>query len=217
MDKKINFSLENRFLVFYIIAFLAAGCSGPSHNDHGPLASIEKHGNNAVTYTVTSEDFVENIDKIAITNLANDTLFYVPERKSQILSFPCKSCHTKELSKMVSEEPSGKKAHWNLKLNHATSAALTCLSCHNSDNIDALSMNTKKEVSFNQSQEICAQCHSTQYNDWLGGAHGKRLGGWAPPRISNTCVNCHNPHSPAFPSRWPARLNTVKIQEIDPN
>ena len=36
------------------------------------------------------------------------------------------------------------------------------------------------------------------------------LVGWAPPRASLTCVNCHNPHIHSWfrVPRWPARYNT---------
>ena len=48
---------------------------------------------------------------------------------------------------------------------------------------------------------------------WTGGAHGKKLESWAKPRASMTCVNCHNPHSPSFKTKWPARFNTQKVKE----
>lgn len=199
-----------------VLLLLITSCSGPSHNDHGPLAQIEKHSNNNIEYTVSSDPYTYDIEKVAVTNAENDTLFFTPNRENHLVSFPCNNCHTQELGKMLSDEPSGKKAHWDIKLNHATEEALSCTTCHNSNDVEHLRLNSGKEVSYNKSQKVCAQCHSTQFNDWVGGAHGKKLGGWAPPRVSNTCVNCHNPHSPAFESRWPSRLNTVKIQELDP-
>ena len=72
---------------------------------------------------------------------------------------------------------------------------------------------TGKSIDFNSSYKLCSQCHSSQFEDWKGGAHGKRIGGWAPPRASLTCVNCHNPHSPSFETRWPSRFNTEQIEE----
>ncbi|MCF6359620.1 MAG: cytochrome c family protein [Cyclobacteriaceae bacterium] len=211
MEKLIGmtFLLGGLLLIF-------SSCSGPSHKDHGPLAEIEKHSNAAIDYTVSSAPFTYGIEKVAVTNSENDTLFFTPNRTNHILSFPCNNCHTQPLSKMASNDPSGKKAHWNFQLNHATEEALTCLTCHSSNDVEYLRLNNNKKVGFNKSQKVCAQCHSTQYNDWVGGAHGKKLGGWAPPRVSNTCVNCHNPHSPGFETRWPSRLNTIKIQELDP-
>lgn len=199
-----------------VFLLLISSCSGPSHKDHGPLAQIEKHSNSNIEYTVSSDPYTYDIEKVAVTDTNNDTLFFTPNRENHLVSFPCNNCHTKELGKMVSDDPSGKKAHWDIKLNHATEEALSCTTCHSSTDVEHLRLNNNKELTYNKSQKLCSQCHSTQYNDWVGGAHGKKLGGWAPPRVSNNCVNCHNPHSPAFESRWPSRLNTVKTQELDP-
>ena len=50
--------------------------------------------------------------------------------------------------------------------------------------------------------ELCAQCHTTVYSDWLAGVHGRRHGSWDPARgerLQLLCVQCHDPHSPKFP------------------
>lgn len=80
-------------------------CSGPSHNDHGPLAQIEKHSNSNIEYTVSSDPYTYDIEKVAVTNSVNDTLFFIPNRKNHLVSFPCNNCHTQELSNMVSDDP----------------------------------------------------------------------------------------------------------------
>ena len=72
---------------------------------------------------------------------------------------------------------------------------------------------TDSPIDFNYSYKLCSQCHQEQFKDWKGGAHGQQLGGWAPPRVSNTCVNCHNPHNPKFEKRWPVRFNTQVEKE----
>jgi nitrate/TMAO reductase-like tetraheme cytochrome c subunit len=72
---------------------------------------------------------------------------------------------------------------------------------------------TAQSIDFNASYKVCAQCHSNQFEDWKGGAHGKKVAGWAPPRASMTCVNCHNPHNPGFEKRWPVQFNTQKAIE----
>ncbi|VAW29323.1 hypothetical protein MNBD_BACTEROID06-517 [hydrothermal vent metagenome] len=203
-------------ITIFICVLLISSCSGPSHHEHSPLVQIEKHSKNNIKYMVSSDAYTYDIEKVAVTDTENDTLFFTPNRVKHLISFPCNNCHTQELSKMISNDVLGKKAHWNIQLNHATEEALTCITCHSSNDVEYLTLNNNKKIDFNKSQKVCMQCHSTQYNDWIGGAHGKKLGGWAPPRVSNTCVNCHDPHSPAFETRWPSRLNTVKIQELDP-
>jgi len=207
--------LNQSLLAYGIIILFVGACTGPSHNE-GLLVEVAKHNNKEIKYAISSDYLVGDIEKIAITNKANDTLFFIPNRTDHLLSFPCSSCHTTDLNKMNSQDPLGKKAHWQIKLNHATKGDLTCFTCHSAVNLEQLTLISNKKISLNQSQKLCAQCHSTQSNDWLGGAHGKQLGSWLPPRVSNTCVSCHNPHSPAFEKRWPSRFNTVKIKELDP-
>ncbi len=181
------------------------------------MAKIRQQGANTVEYErISSDPFTLTLEKVAVTNAENDTLFFIPDRTGQLVAFPCNKCHTKALSRMVTRDPLAKKAHWDIRLNHVTGEELACTTCHSRDNVEYLTLINNKQIDYNKSQQVCAQCHATQNKDWLGGAHGKTLGGWAPPRVSATCVNCHNPHTPALEARWPARLNTVKIQELDP-
>lgn len=158
------------------------------------------HGN------LTSEELLAGTDLIKITE--GDYTFLIPERKGQIKSFACIECHIKPLEQMGSHNE--KRAHWDIKLNHAQVEIMNCATCHNPDNMNNLKSLTDKDIDINLSHKLCAQCHSTQFQDWLGGAHGKKVAGWAPPRASMTCVNCHNPHSPGFEKRWPVQFNTQR-------
>ena len=105
------------------------------------------------------------------------------------------------------------KAHWDIKLNHANSEVMNCATCHNGNDMNNLNALTGQNIDFNLSYKLCAQCHFSQFEDWKGGAHGKKVAGWAPPRASMTCVNCHNPHSPGFEKRWPVQFNTQTLEE----
>lgn len=140
--------------------------------------------------------------------------FYTEKRMQSITSFPCSNCHNQPLKAMqtslVSRQP---KAHWNIELNHADESAMNCTTCHGGENMNSLTSLTGKEIHIDESFRLCGQCHSTQFKDWQGGAHGKQLYGWKPPRVIKTCVGCHNPHQPAFPKRFPARLNTIQLEE----
>lgn len=106
-----------------------------------------------------------------------------------------------------------KKAHWDIDLVHANLNTMNCITCHDGESMDNLTTITGKKIDFNKSHQLCSQCHTKEFEDWKGGAHGKLLESWAPPRASMTCVNCHNPHNPGFETKWPARFNTQKIQE----
>lgn len=135
---------------------------------------------------------------------------YVLTRKEDITSFPCSNCHTGDLEKLQNQQ---EDAHWHVELKHAGQSVMNCNTCHDLDRPDELKTLAGDYISFDHSYKTCAQCHSSQAKDWLGGAHGKRVRGWVEPRTIYNCVSCHNPHQPKLESRWPARLNTAKILE----
>ncbi len=198
------------------LLLLLGACTNPAHHEDSLLVRLQKDGASAVSYEISSDRYTSDMAKVPVTGTTNDTLFFVPERTARLEGFPCSNCHTQPLAKMASDDPAGKKAHWQTRLDHADTETLDCTTCHSSNNIEYLQTNNRNKISFNHSQDVCRQCHSTQYKDWLGGAHGKNISAWVPPRVANNCVDCHDPHSPGFKPRWPARLNTVKIQELDP-
>jgi len=198
------------------LLLLLGACSNPGHHKDSLITKLEADGTTAVRYEISAEQYTADIKKVPFINTTNDTLFFIPERTGRIESFPCNKCHNVPLTKMVSDDPTGKKAHWQIRLEHADHKIMDCATCHNSDNLEYLQAQNHRSISFNNSYDVCRQCHSTQYNDWLGGAHGKNISVWLPPRLAKNCVDCHNPHSPGLEKRWPARLNTVKIQELDP-
>lgn len=132
--------------------------------------------------------------------------FFTQFRTDELVSFPCQNCHNVPLSQMVSSGLDKKKAHWNIEISHAKKAVMNCTTCHHPEDMNYLKSLSGERISIDRSFEMCGQCHSTQYKDWQGGAHGKSLSGWKPPRVVKTCVNCHNPHDPSIKSRWPSRL-----------
>lgn len=132
--------------------------------------------------------------------------FSVLARSGRLQKAPCINCHTVPLAAMRWTGADGHaRAHWPVELRHASDAVMSCVTCHAPDDLDALRMLAGAPVSFDHAYEVCAQCHSTQAADWVGGAHGKRVGGWAPPRVIYNCTECHDPHQPLLPARWPAR------------
>lgn len=130
---------------------------------------------------------------------------YVLTRKDDLTLFPCSRCHTESLSTLRAQsEAEGQLKHWEITLEHADEQVMTCETCHNvEENVDTLHTLTGQIVDFDQSYQVCAQCHASQFEDWVGGAHGKQVGGWAPPRVMQTCADCHNPHDPEWDIRWP--------------
>nr|WP_290669303.1 hypothetical protein [Ardenticatena sp.] len=131
---------------------------------------------------------------------------YVLTRKEDLTQFPCSRCHTDSLATLRAQsEQEGQLQHWNISLVHASTQTMTCETCHDvEENVDALRTLAGQSVDFDQSYQVCAQCHASQFEDWLGGAHGKQVGGWASPRVMQTCADCHDPHEPEWDVRWPA-------------
>lgn len=194
-----------------IVCLFAVSCKhSGEHKYHTVIDKIEA---NTVEYTgeISSDIYNETLKKVEVIDGAFK--FLIPERKSQIASFNCTECHSQPLDKLKEHKVGEKAAHWNIKLNHAEAETMNCTTCHNKNDFDNLQSITSSSIDFNYSYKLCSQCHQQQFNDWKGGAHGKQLGGWAPPRVSNTCVNCHNPHSPKFEKRWPVRFNTQVEKE----
>jgi len=189
---------------------LVISCKNHEDEYHSVNDKIEAKSKDYHGTSITSDKYIDHIKTIEITE--GDHTFLIPERKSNLQSYACTECHTKPLSEMQASE-SSKKAHWNISINHANQNTMNCITCHNGKNMDNLQSLTGNQIDFNNSYIVCSQCHQKQFKDWKGGAHGKRIGSWAPPRASMTCVNCHNPHDPHIASKWPARFNTEKVKE----
>ena len=182
-----------------LLVLLLTGCG--SHGQHETLlAALGKEGARKELPVSVAPLMADT----PLRSVETDSLqlpFQIPQRIPEISKFPCTSCHTQPLNLM--NQAGNKRAHWDIELKHAPDV-VECLTCHDSRKLDVLTLIRGSQIDFDQSYRVCAQCHFNQFNDWVGGAHGKRLGGWAPPRIIMTCVQCHNPHQPRWNKRWPA-------------
>lgn len=207
-------------VIVLAIALLASACGSHEHKYHSVLERIAHEGKDTVFTGINNHDLVEEDYVKAEVVDYTDAAFYVESRSRKLVHFECSECHSKPLDQLRVDAPmSGKKAHWNISLKHAHSTVMKCNTCHEMDGTpDQLIGLQGDSISYDHCYKLCGQCHSTQYKDWQGGAHGKKLGGWTKPRIVKTCTGCHNPHQPAFNRRWPARLNTDQVlreQELE--
>lgn len=206
------------WLIVGSLVFSACGGehSGETHHHdyHNIQERIEAESLDTAEYGIDNLDLVDvEVFKVALEGKEFNE-FYVEARQPQMLHYACSECHNKPLEELKLEVlPGEKKAHWDVHILHASSATMKCGTCHNSENLDELRTIEGAKLNFNESYKLCGQCHSSQLNDWIGGAHGKRLGGWTKPRVVKSCASCHNPHNPAIKPRWPARLNTKQILE----
>ncbi len=194
-----------------IVCLFAVSCKhSEEHTYHTVIDKIEANTTEYIGET-SSDVYNETLETVEISD--GDFKFLIPERKSQITTFNCNECHLQPLDYLKDHRAGEKAAHWNIKSNHAGAETMNCTTCHNKNDFDNLQSLTSGVIDFNYSYKLCSQCHQEQFKDWKGGAHGKEIGGWAPPRVSNTCVNCHDPHSPGFEKRWPASFNTIVEKE----
>ncbi len=109
--------------------------------------------------------------------------------------FPCSSCHAAQKDRTRRELAfhDEQQSVFDHDAEHRW-----CLDCHDYDNRDVLRLASGEEVPFTESYRLCGQCHGDKYRDWRAGIHGKRVGRWDGAKTYFLCVNCHNPHSPAF-------------------
>lgn len=116
----------------------------------------------------------------------------------------CGSCHATTKPNIDTRTTADlDQFHQGLKYVHGN---LTCLSCHNAKNYDTLRLADSRPVEFTEVMTLCSQCHGPQRRDYDMGLHGGMNGHWdltKGGRTRNTCINCHDPHAPAFPLVMP--------------
>ena len=188
-----------------LVGLLVLSCKDKDHGYHNLIDKIEAE---SVEFSRDSLYERETYDHEQLIDLyENDRSFYIQNRKTKMVSYACSECHTQSVDKLKTEGL-GKKAHWDVVLNHANDHTMSCLTCHVENDMDQLQSNTGHIIDFNYSYQLCSQCHSKEVKDWIGGAHGKNLSGWKGARVAKLCVECHNPHQPAIAKRWPSRYNS---------
>lgn len=117
----------------------------------------------------------------------------------------CATCHaTKEPNPLARLGVDLKSFHQGL---HGAHGNLACVSCHNpADGYAGLRLADGRSVPYSEVMQLCAQCHGPQYRDYLNGAHGGMAGHWdltRGGRVRNNCIDCHDPHSPKYPTVRP--------------
>lgn len=185
------------------LSLVLAGCVQPPHSDPHVLGITRE-----ATQPYSGSKLPSGIAGVPVQGIEGVREFAVAERKQQLKRFPCASCHTLSLEQLRLKQAGKKAAHWDVELRHAGENVMSCATCHSPEDAGSLRTLQGKPVDFNHSYQVCAQCHATQARDWAGGSHGKRASGWAAERVVHSCASCHNPHTPALPSRWPAISRT---------
>jgi hypothetical protein len=132
--------------------------------------------------------------------------------KEDLSDFDCYACHERTKPPPLRYDASQNllipQEHADIVMGHGRHGRNNnCFNCHNEANLELLQTRDGRQVKFADSSQLCGSCHGPTYEDWEAGAHG-RISGYMirslGPSKRQNCVNCHNPHSPAFPSRRPA-------------
>jgi len=185
-----------KWLLIPLVVMGLTGCKHDGSPGHASLMDTIQESTRPNRNAGLSSD----VGGAALVEVEHTPGMLIRSREAALEKFPCQSCHI-DLAKVSREQ---RKAHWQVELKHASETVMQCSTCHFETDVNRLRTIAGKPVGFDHSYQICGQCHSKQAEDWAGGAHGKRVGGWAPPRVAQTCVECHNPHSPGWSKRWPA-------------
>ncbi len=81
-----------------------------------------------------------------------------------------------------------------------------CLSCHNRADRNSYIDHDGTALPSDNPSRLCAKCHGPTYREWQVGIHGRQNGYWDKKQGARTklvCVQCHDPHNPAFPLMKP--------------
>jgi nitrate reductase cytochrome c-type subunit len=120
------------------------------------------------------------------------------------ITVSCSTCHaTRTPNRENVTAKDLDEFHGELTFSHGS---ISCLSCHNPEDYDALKLADGQRVEFSDVMTLCAQCHGPQMQAYEHGAHGGMTGHWdltRGPRTRNNCVDCHSPHAPQFPRMRP--------------
>ena len=135
----------------------------------------------------------------SFTGYADAPNFTVVGRVEELNFFPCSNCHAAmspnpERRELMSPHPAA--------LDHGD-GRFWCLDCHVANSRNDLATAAGEHVTFDQADQVCAQCHYDVHRDWTFGVHGKRVENWQGPREYYSCAHCHNPHDPAVRPRAP--------------
>lgn len=148
-------------------------------------------------------------DQPAVGLAADTHLDKTPVRKTKGLdlikmgwTYNCMECHKLLPARWSYDRPMAE--HQDVHLEHGNNRF--CLNCHHATNRNVFADYDGSEIAQSDVVLLCAKCHGTTYRDWKAGVHGRSNGFWKADLGNKTklrCIQCHDPHSPKFPSITP--------------
>jgi hypothetical protein len=118
-------------------------------------------------------------------------------------AYACSDCH--RLFPSPLETVRTLTQHTHIALNHGINTR--CHNCHHRTDRAAFVDDHGNPIPYGQPQWLCARCHGLVFRDWQHGVHGRSNGFWDTNRGPLTrlkCIECHDPHQPAFAPMSPA-------------
>lgn len=116
----------------------------------------------------------------------------------------CTTCHaTRAPNARTASSAELDEFHGGMMFAHGNNR---CLACHDATDYDAFHLADGARVAMADVMTLCAQCHAAKVEEFEHGAHGGMNGFWDLSRGSRTrnhCIDCHDPHAPAFPRMAP--------------
>jgi hypothetical protein len=172
--------------------------------DHSASGASQESGNHTIAIPAESPEMPLFPVTIRKPLGPPQCLTGLTDASGEPVSVSCSTCHAARKpnfeNKVVGDL---NEFHGSLAFAHGT---VSCLSCHNAEDYDALKLADGSRIEFTDVMTLCAQCHGPQTRDYEHGAHGGMNGYWdltRGPRTRNNCIDCHNPHSPQFPKMQP--------------
>ncbi len=116
--------------------------------------------------------------------------------------YTCNECHQDLKTRQRYYKPAGE--HRNIVLDHGLN--VNCLNCHHLYDRNSYAAYGEDKISSQKSFQVCMKCHGPIYRDWEANIHGRVNGYWDSelgPQKKLDCIQCHDPHSPAFKNLIP--------------
>ncbi|TWU48656.1 Doubled CXXCH motif [Rubripirellula tenax] len=115
-------------------------------------------------------------------------------------SVACSTCHSVRKPNLENVSAATlDEFHQGMTFEHGK---IACYACHNPSDADTLHLADGASVAYEDVMTLCSQCHSKQAESFAHGAHGGMNGHWdlnVGPQMKNNCIDCHDPHAPAYP------------------
>ena len=121
-----------------------------------------------------SREVSESLHEVSIRRPAGPPRMSLKTAAGETVTVACTNCHANRPADVLNTKPEHlDEFHQNLKVSHGK---IACLSCHNSDNYDALKLANGESVDFENVMQLCVQCHGNKGKDFENGAHGGMTG-----------------------------------------